>query len=82
MSKRCQQPMRENAILTDVLSQQTNPTLCKNCWYQDVLVVNRQYGTDFRSVMPQIYMVLMIIFMKKTLIIPAYSKVSQCYNKQ
>ena len=45
--------MRENAILTDVLEPTNEPyALAKIAGIKMCESFNRQYGTDFRSVMP------------------------------
>ena len=47
------QPMRENAILTDVLEPTNEPyAIAKIAGIKMCESFNRQYGTDFRSVMP------------------------------
>lgn len=51
--KDVEQPMRENAILTDVLEPTNEPyALAKIAGIKMCESFNRQYGTDFRSVMP------------------------------
>lgn len=51
--KNVEQPMRENAILTDVLEPTNEPyALAKIAGIKMCESFNRQYGTDFRSVMP------------------------------
>jgi nucleoside-diphosphate-sugar epimerase len=47
------QPMREDALLTDVLEQTNEPyAIAKIAGIKLCESYNRQYGTDFRSVMP------------------------------
>jgi len=51
--KAVEQPMREDAILTDVLESTNEPyALAKIAGIKLCESYNRQYGTDFRSVMP------------------------------
>jgi|TARA_B110000238_G_C16133405_1_gene442520 GDP-L-fucose synthase len=51
--KAVEQPMREEAILTDVLESTNEPySLAKIAGIKLCESYNRQYGTDFRSVMP------------------------------
>jgi len=51
--KAVEQPMREEAILTDVLEPTNEPyALAKIAGIKLCESYNRQYGTDFRSVMP------------------------------
>ena len=51
--KAVEQPMREEAILTDVLESTNEPyALAKIAGIKLCESYNRQYGTDFRSVMP------------------------------
>jgi len=51
--KAVKQPMREDAILTDVLEPTNEPyALAKIAGIKLCESYNRQYGTDFRSVMP------------------------------
>lgn len=51
--KAVQQPMREDALLTDVLEPTNEPyALAKIAGIKLCESYNRQYGTDFRSVMP------------------------------
>jgi GDP-L-fucose synthase len=51
--KAVKQPMREDAILTDVLESTNEPyALAKIAGIKLCESYNRQYGTDFRSVMP------------------------------
>jgi GDP-L-fucose synthase len=51
--KAVEQPMREDAILTDVLEQTNEPyALAKIAGIKLCESYNRQHGTDFRSVMP------------------------------
>jgi GDP-L-fucose synthase len=51
--KAVEQPMREDALLTDVLEQTNEPyALAKIAGIKLCESYNRQYGTDFRSVMP------------------------------
>jgi GDP-L-fucose synthase len=51
--KAVEQPMREDAILTDVLEPTNEPyALAKIAGIKLCESYNRQYGTDFRSVMP------------------------------
>lgn len=51
--KAVEQPMREDALLTDVLESTNEPyALAKIAGIKLCESYNRQYGTDFRSVMP------------------------------
>ena len=51
--KEVEQPMREDALLTDVLEPTNEPyALAKIAGIKLCESYNRQYGTDFRSVMP------------------------------
>ena len=51
--KAVEQPMREDALLTDVLEPTNEPyALAKIAGIKLCESYNRQYGTDFRSVMP------------------------------
>ena len=51
--KNIEQPMREDALLTDVLEPTNEPyALAKIAGIKLCESYNRQYGTDFRSVMP------------------------------
>jgi GDP-L-fucose synthase len=51
--KAVEQPMREDALLTDVLEQTNEPyALAKIAGIKLCESYNRQHGTDFRSVMP------------------------------
>ena len=51
--KAVEQPMRENSLLTDVLEPTNEPyALAKIAGIKLCESYNRQYGTDFRSVMP------------------------------
>jgi GDP-L-fucose synthase len=51
--KAVEQPMREDALLTDVLEPTNEPySLAKIAGIKLCESYNRQYGTDFRSVMP------------------------------
>lgn len=51
--KAAEQPMREDALLTDVLESTNEPyALAKIAGIKLCESYNRQYGTDFRSVMP------------------------------
>ena len=50
--KLADQPMSEEALLTGSLEPTNEPYAIANRWYQVCESFNRQYGRDYRSVMP------------------------------